>query len=163
MYPMYIKMDAPDQLLLSEGVCRQLGIIEYHEDVEKWRGGWKKVVKSGVQETKEAKVPVVQVKLVQSLRLSPHQSSIVQVHVEDCGGGSPVYMECDPHLEDETGLCVEDAPLQLDASGCAQMIVSNPSSYTTWHHHWPGDDSCSSGGRRTFRSQRQHIDLGRVG
>ena len=161
--PVYIKMDAPDQLLLSEGVCRQLGIIEYHEDVEKWRGGWKKVVKSGVQETKEAKVPVVQVKLVQSLRLSPHQSSIVQVHVEDCGGGSPVYMECDPHLEDETGLCVEDAPLQLDASGCAQMIVSNPSSYTTWHHHWPGDDSCSSGGRRTFRSQRQHIDLGRVG
>ena len=25
--PVYIKMDAPDQLLLSEGVCRQLGII----------------------------------------------------------------------------------------------------------------------------------------
>ena len=26
----YIKMDAPDQLLLSEGVCRQLGIVTYH-------------------------------------------------------------------------------------------------------------------------------------
>ena len=29
----YIKMDAYDQLLLSEGVCRQLGIISYHSDV----------------------------------------------------------------------------------------------------------------------------------
>jgi hypothetical protein len=32
----YIKMDAPDQLLLSEGVCRQLGIITYHRDVQEW-------------------------------------------------------------------------------------------------------------------------------
>ena len=37
--PIYIKMDAHDQLLLSEGVCRQLGIITYHPSVEKWRGG----------------------------------------------------------------------------------------------------------------------------
>ena len=28
--PVYIKMDAHDQLLLSEGVCRQLGIVHYH-------------------------------------------------------------------------------------------------------------------------------------
>ena len=31
--PVYIKMDAPEQLLLSEGVCRQLKIITYHSDV----------------------------------------------------------------------------------------------------------------------------------
>ena len=31
--PVYIKMDAPDQLLLSEGVCQQLGIVSYHRDV----------------------------------------------------------------------------------------------------------------------------------
>ena len=31
MKPMVcIKMDAPDELLLSEGVCRQLGIVTYH-------------------------------------------------------------------------------------------------------------------------------------
>ena len=29
----YVKMDAPDQLLLSEGVCRQLGMISYHPSV----------------------------------------------------------------------------------------------------------------------------------
>ena len=28
--PVYIKMDAPEQLLLAEGVCRQLNIISYH-------------------------------------------------------------------------------------------------------------------------------------
>ena len=33
--PVYIKMDAHDQLLLSEGVCRQLNIVAYHADVEK--------------------------------------------------------------------------------------------------------------------------------
>ena len=33
--PVYIKMDATDQLLLSEGVCRQLGVITYHPNVER--------------------------------------------------------------------------------------------------------------------------------
>ncbi len=28
--PVYVKMDSPEQLLLSEGVCRQLGIVSYH-------------------------------------------------------------------------------------------------------------------------------------
>ena len=35
----YVKVDAPEQLLLSEGVCHQLGIIQYHANVEPWRGG----------------------------------------------------------------------------------------------------------------------------
>ena len=30
---MYIKMDAPESLLLSEGVCRQLGIVTYHPSI----------------------------------------------------------------------------------------------------------------------------------
>ena len=34
--PIYIKMDAHEQLLLSEGVCSQLGIVEYHQNV--WPG-----------------------------------------------------------------------------------------------------------------------------
>ena len=41
--PVYIKMNAHDQLLLSEGVCRQLNIVAYHADVEKWRGQRKQV------------------------------------------------------------------------------------------------------------------------
>ena len=32
--PIYITMDAQDQLLLAEGVCRQLGIVSYHPEVD---------------------------------------------------------------------------------------------------------------------------------
>ena len=32
--PIYVKMDAPEPLLLSEEVCRQLGIITYHLKVQ---------------------------------------------------------------------------------------------------------------------------------
>ena len=35
--PIYMKMDAADQLLLSEGVCRQLGVVTFHPNVEQWR------------------------------------------------------------------------------------------------------------------------------
>ena len=43
----YVKMDAHDQLLLFfkfflEGVCRQLGILQYHPSVKRWRGGKKR-------------------------------------------------------------------------------------------------------------------------
>ena len=126
--PVYIKMNAPDQLLLSEGVCRQLGIVKYHEDVQKWRGGRKPAVKA--ETPKDAKVPSIRVKLVQSLRLSPQQSAIVEVHVDSHGAGSPMYVECNPHLEDETGLCAEDVLLQPNADGHARMVFSNLSSYT---------------------------------
>ena len=34
--PVYIKLDASEQLLLSEGVCRQLKILTYHPDVARW-------------------------------------------------------------------------------------------------------------------------------
>ena len=33
--PVYIKLDAPESLLLSEGVCRQLNILSYHPNVVK--------------------------------------------------------------------------------------------------------------------------------
>ena len=123
--PVYIKMDAPDQLLLSEGVCRQLGLISYHPDVQQWRGGRKQP-----QPTEDAKVPTVRVKLVQSIQLSPLQSAVVQVHVDTRGDSDPVYVEHDPTFVEETGLCVDDTLLQPDKEGLACLIVSNPSAYT---------------------------------
>ena len=53
----YIKMDAVDQLPLSEGICPQLGIISYQGDVKKC-----KAAKQGTTD---------QVKIVHIL---PHQS-----------------------------------------------------------------------------------------
>ena len=36
--PLYVNLDAPEPLLLAEGVCRQLGIIAYHLDVTDRKG-----------------------------------------------------------------------------------------------------------------------------
>ena len=32
--PIYVKMDPYDDLLLSEGVCRHLGIVNYHPSIK---------------------------------------------------------------------------------------------------------------------------------
>ena len=53
----YVKMDAHEQLLLSEGVCRQLGIVSYHPSV---------TARKSTRKT-TAIVPTVRVKLIQSL------------------------------------------------------------------------------------------------
>ena len=59
--PVYLKMDLPDDLLLSEGVCRQLGIIQYHSEVRPVRESQKlepsKPASSGT-------VPLMKVSLV---------------------------------------------------------------------------------------------------
>ena len=76
----YIKMDGRDQLLLSEGVCRQLGLVMYHPDVQVWRGGKDK---KPLTESKDvAIVPMVRAKLVNSVRVLPQQCSLVSVKLE---------------------------------------------------------------------------------
>ena len=103
--PVYIKMDAHDQLLLSEGVCRQLGILSYHHSVERWRGGRKKQVQqrsgdvplhteiqdntSTTSEDNQGKlgqgatVPMVRVKLLQSTHVLPHQSRVIKIDLPE--------------------------------------------------------------------------------
>ena len=60
--PVYVKMDAEDPLLLSKGLCRQVGVVIYHSNV--WTRG-----KSDNQDS--ANVPIIRVKLVELLRLLP--------------------------------------------------------------------------------------------
>jgi len=60
-------MDAEDQLLLPEGLCRQLGIVTYHGDVE--------ARPSQLKQKENVTVPVVRVKLLESLQLLPQQSA----------------------------------------------------------------------------------------
>ena len=82
--PVYVKMNARDALLLSEGVCHQLGIIKYHplvcEDKEKSKG-----------QPKSPVVPMVYVKLVQAVRVLPQQTVMAPVIIE--GGGDCVLVE----------------------------------------------------------------------
>ena len=95
-------MNAHDQLLFCEGVCRQLGIISYHPDVERWRGGRQRTTpktpetqspsqtggsRSEVEVTAstDARVPTIRVNLVQSACLLPHQSLVVDVSLAGDG------------------------------------------------------------------------------
>lgn len=80
--PVYLKMDAHDQLLLSEGVCRQ--IITYHSAVEAWRGGRKQPKHHQAQQKqKDARVPTVRIRLLQSMKILPGKSVQAPVHLRE--------------------------------------------------------------------------------
>ena len=72
----YVKMDATEQLLLGEGVCRQLGIVTYHPDV----------VVTDKSEKSVARVPMVSVRLLNSMNVPPMQSICVQVQAPNVNG-----------------------------------------------------------------------------
>ena len=69
----YLKMDAHDDLLLSEGVCCHLGIITYHP-VSRQTTGW--------NGTPHPFARSVCVSLVSSVRLAPCKETLVTVQVD---------------------------------------------------------------------------------
>ena len=73
----YVKMNSPEQLLLSEGVCHQLGTLTYYPDVQPGNGD-KKRLKSKSDEASECKVPVVRVQLIQDVLLLPNEYTVVE-------------------------------------------------------------------------------------
>ena len=149
--PVYIKANAHDQLLLSEGVCRQLGILWYHSEVEPWRGGRKQkcvrtssgtqgettglaleaalarpresVQQSGVP---VADVPTIRVRMVESVRLLPHQGASVTVQVEGSGvlGKSGVVL-LEPSPPDPL-LHIPDSVLRTEGRCLSRVQVFNP-------------------------------------
>ena len=120
----YIKMDAVDQLLLSEGVCRQLGMVTYHPAV-RLRKTSKGTVPGG------AIVPSIRVRLVQSLRLPPSRSAVVPVRLDSTWElKKPLMVEGDGSFERETGLIVEDALIAAAEDGITQLVVTNLSGFT---------------------------------
>ena len=130
--PVYIKLDAEEQLLLSEGVCRQLGIIQYHPDVEPWRHR-KNPAEGTVPKDSpdaEAVVPTISIKLVQSLRLPPGQCAVVPVQVEGARDGTTLLLEPTHTFERESGLELSDTLLQPSADGLTHAVVANTSGFT---------------------------------
>ena len=79
----YIKMDAADQLLLSEGVCRQLGIVIYHPSIRDWKGGRQKKLGGGRKRARapksKAQAPTVRIR---TTRVPPSHTAVVPVQVE---------------------------------------------------------------------------------
>ena len=81
--PVYIKMDAHEQLLLSEGICRQLGIIHYHPSVKPHGKISQNTneLDSPSRSTSEVTVPTVIVNLVESVRALPGQSLVAKAQL----------------------------------------------------------------------------------
>ena len=112
--PVYIKMDAHDQLLLSEGVCRQLDIVRYHPEVGEVNG------------QKKEDFPVARVRLVQSFLLRPYQSTIVPVRAT--GVHSTHVLE--PYQLGDSPLCVQESVLEFVREGVSGVLITNPSGQT---------------------------------
>ena len=147
--PVYIKVNAHEQLLLSEGVCRQLGLIQYHPDVRPWRrrgkqNGGATSDRSGKwnKPTRKALVPTVSVRLVQSVRIPPNHCAVVPVqvtgkelvgpiHSSACSVESMLLETGDTiHVEREYGLKLPSSLIAVAADQSAQVVVVNTSGFT---------------------------------
>ena len=145
--PVYIKADAHDQLLLSEGVCHQLGILQYHTSVEPWRGGRKRnqsrpsaeaAAKAtpatgsepeGSPHPRDVGVPTVRVRLLQSVKLLPHQGATVAVQVE----GNNLPKEPQALLlesNQDAALQVQDCLIQVQKDRPTHVQVFNPTGFS---------------------------------
>ena len=99
--PIYLKMDAKESLLLSEGVCRQLGIVNYHSQVTPGNTHTEKT-------TTNVSVPTVRVQLVETVKLRPQESFMAEVRlVGDGVAGQPhselMLLETDEEFGTEMG------------------------------------------------------------
>ena len=140
--PIYVKMDAREQLLLSEGVCRQLGIVAYHSRVVPGHGEDKKAVAA------EMYVPMVRVQLIQAVKMKPGESVIAKVKLVGGGVGGTGYnsiegtdmvagapkqvmlIESDRELPEKIGAQVSGTLVEVQTDGCARVMLTNKHSLT---------------------------------
>ena len=137
----YIKMDAYDQLLLSEGVCRQLGIISYHSDV--YPGKWKQKDDNKADNASSTDsvdndgegnvvVPTVRIQLETGVKLLPQHGTKVRIQTQgDCETAKTFLVEPDSLIAD-LGLSIEPTVLKLK-NGTGQIISTN------LHRYWIKD------------------------
>ena len=112
----YIKMDSQDPLLLSEGVCHQLGIISYHPLVEDIAHQNKQITV----------VPSVRVYLIHAMRLLPLQCATILVQLE--GNSFSGIEPGDVTLPD--GITVADSVISSTEGGRAQVLLTNSMGFT---------------------------------
>ena len=82
----YVKLQAPDQLLLSESVCRELGIVKYHslvdsaesEVMEESHSRQKEKENDNKSENTTAKV-----KMIHTVRIPANHAAVVPIQVVD--------------------------------------------------------------------------------
>jgi len=122
--PVYVKMDVPEELLLSEGVCRQLGIINYHSEVKPFR-----TLKTGsaaeTQNYERYTVPMIRIITNEDVRLLPNQCVMTQVRLDGKIGASnePLLLEGDCKLLEERGIQLLDTVLHPTEEGTVQVSL----------------------------------------
>ena len=134
---MYIKLDAPDTLLLSENVCHTLKIVGYHPNVQSASDGAEPANQPNVQpvarpsvassgQGKLRKSKKAKIRLIQTVRLPANSSAAVQVRVKRLIG-TDLMLELDKSWHGT--LVVSDCLLKDDDGTCgtAPIIVSNTS------------------------------------
>ena len=99
-------------------VCRQLGILTYHPDVQVWRGGRKRV--RAPPPPPKAQVPTVRVRLLQTTRVPPSHTVVVPVRVDSDFRGKQMLLE--PILGMESKM---EATLVDMSKGTAYVSISN--------------------------------------
>ena len=82
-------MDAAEQLLVSEGVCRQLGIVNNHPEVQSGYTSTQESADDTVTETSgdpvkvsECRIPTINVRLVRDIRIPSNSMAIAEVQIE---------------------------------------------------------------------------------
>ena len=118
----YVKMDAFDDLLLSEGVCRQLGIVEYHPQVEANKRNCDAPVEAPPSTLS------VWIQLVQSVWLAARSSTLVSVKLENHDLRGPLLLEQTDELTKSgyNGLEVGESLVHCDAAGLTKVLMCNP-------------------------------------
>ena len=122
----YVKLDAFDDILLSEGVCQQLGIMEYHPPVENNKPNYVTPVEAPPSTLS------VRIHLVQSVRLAAHSSTLVSVKLENHDFRGPLLLEQADELTKDgySGLEVGESLVHCDAAGLTEVLMCNPTGST---------------------------------
>ena len=86
------------------------------------------VVKTDPQSARSSTVPTVQVSLVKSVNLLPHQSIIAQVQCDT--RNTTCLVEQPESFLRESGVQVEATLIESDSRGFANVILSNTNGYS---------------------------------
>ena len=125
-------MDAKEDLLLSEGFCRQLEIVSYHPEVGVHVG---KVAKNrpAVPATGEGQVTSVRVlvRLIESVKVLPRHNVLAAVRLSPAPSvKGTVLIEASEPYTGYSGVQLTDTLVIPDENGVAKVMLSNVSSGT---------------------------------
>ena len=81
-------------------------------------------------EEEYAVVPMVQVCLLQSVRVPPRQRVLAKAQVESSLTAGPVIFEPDDRVEQIWGAHTEDAVVEVSDEGSTQLPLVNPTGFT---------------------------------